>query len=410
MVTKKDLASNVEKLRVSPGFSLSFTSDGRPYVAQDCEPYLQFWLSDLERTLWTLFTRRGGERVSTAVELYAKFTNKPVSPQLSRKLMKVISDMHDAGVLLVGRGETSRYDKTMAEDYLRYRPFPTELAQQIIRDGNIQRQSEVLDLAGGPGDLAIQLASTSDHVTLMELSRGFTQMASKRAAAAGLKLDLLQESCNRLIYSSEAYDVVTVSQALHWLDDVSICRALQKNLSADGHFFVIQAAFDLSEDHPLAYFFGRNSILGPAPEASFEERIEALQKRLSLMFAALHASASERVDTTGSHKSLHHLAQIWPAKASLYKQARPIGMGFARAFLSDAHIAPTGMSPKAFWQDLESRCEGVSERRLMGHMNWAVLHFSRATSAPASSSKAPKRQKLAYHGPAEAGIGRGRTA
>ena len=56
-------------------------------------------------------------------------------------------------------------------------------------------------------------------------------------------------------------------------------------------------------------------------------------------------------------------------------------MGFARAFMTERHIAATGLSPDAFWVDLARRLDGVDAPRLSGVIDWAVLHFRRTDIA-----------------------------
>ena len=72
--------------------------------------------------------------------------------------------------------------------------------------------------------LALLLAAHSSQVTLMDWSRGFLQSARRRARALGRPLQTAHESCNRLVHDDGSYDVLTVCQALHWLDDVAVCR------------------------------------------------------------------------------------------------------------------------------------------------------------------------------------------
>ncbi len=56
--------------------------------------------------------------------------------------------------------------------------------------------------------------------------------------------------------------MVAISQALHWMDDVQVCRGLCRILRPGGSFFVVQGAFAVDEAHPLACLFGAKSVLG----------------------------------------------------------------------------------------------------------------------------------------------------
>ena len=52
-------------------------------------------------------------------------------------------------------------------------------------------------------------------------------------------------------------------------------------------------------------------------------------------------------------------------------------LGYARAFLTPAHIAITGQSPTDFWMQLEARCAGATSQQLEGNYEWSLLQFQR---------------------------------
>ena len=290
------MTSAIERLRASPSFALTFAMDGRAFVAKETEPYIQFWLTERDRVLLSLFSSRSGAKLTDAMDGYLRLTGAVGSAPERKRLAQAIDKMRSAGVLIGAHDDVSRYSARIVDAYVAHRPFPPELSDQIIQDGSITAASRVLDLAGGPGDLALALAEVSEHVSLMELSKGFVNAAIKRAKQRGLKLATVHESCNRLVYDDAQYDVVTISQALHWLDDVLVCRGLCRCLRPGGSFFVIQGAFNVEESHPLSYIFGAKSILGHRQKQSFAAGAQALQKRLTLLFDALDSPDVHRID------------------------------------------------------------------------------------------------------------------
>ncbi|GAB3775126.1 hypothetical protein GCM10028796_50670 [Ramlibacter monticola] len=368
-----------ERLRASPNFVLAFSQDGRPYVAQETEPYLQYWLSQRYRILLSLFSGPRGATGAQVVEAYFRLTDSEPQEAERKRVLKAVADMRQAGVLVGTRDDVSRYDARMAQDYLRHRPFPADLASFLVRETGIGPQTRVLDLAGGPGSLALQLAQVPANVTLMDLSRGFVRAARATAAGRGVALEAIHESANRLMYSDAEYDVVTLSQAIHWLDDVLVCRGITRTLAPDGSFLVIQATMDLDDAHPLAFVFGKDSILGRKDPQPFPQQVQALARRLSLLFEALDAPDVHRHDPTQrfAGEEAAPPARVVPAKVSFFRQRRPFDLGYARAFLSDEHIRPTGLAPEQFWADVEARCAAATPRQLEGHFDWAVLHFRR---------------------------------
>lgn len=404
----KTILSGHRRLRASPNFAQMCGFDGRPFVAKDSEPYTQYWLSERYRLLLALFSGRTGATIEKAIAAYFRLTG--IEPRLPerRKLERAIRDMHAAEVLIDTRDETSRYTQAIAEAYLTHRPFPPEIAAAIINAGVIGTKTRVLDLAGGPGDLALQLARSSDHVAMMELSRGFVAVAEGRARAARRPLETIHDSCNRLMFRDDRFDVVTVSQALHWLDDVMICRGLCRVLKAGGSFFVVHVAFDVLSEHPLAHLFGHDSVLGIKKPRPFAEEVAALHRRLARLFEALDAPDVDRVDLArpdlaqqGAGES--EQPRICPETITMFRQVRPMGLGFARGFLTDRHIAATGMKPEAFWKDVEARCVGASPEEISGRFDWALLHFKRRI--PGSQGSDHPRQEvieIGYHGPPEA--------
>ncbi len=363
------------KLRPAPGFVLSFSMDGRPFVAQDTEPYIQYWLSERYRVLLSLFATRRGLRVDEALAAWHRLQGSTPGGSEDRMLLRAVDDMRKAGVLIGTADDTSRYDKRIVADYLAHRPFPPALVQQLVRQGGIKRDTRVLDMAGGPGDLACQLAAVSNAVTMTDLSKGFVAAATDRARALGLPLDAQHDSANRLAQRGETYDVITVAQALHWLDDVQVVRGVCHTLAEGGSFFVLHSAMEVPDDHPLAYLLGHDSILGKKERKPFAAEVQPLLRRLALLFQALDARGVEHVDLRHAHTA--QSAPLGVAGAQLFAQQRPFDAGYARGFLTPRHIERTGLREDAFWRDLQARCQGQPAERFLGTHHWAVLHFKR---------------------------------
>lgn len=390
------------RLRASPSFALAFTLDGRPYIAKETEPYIQYWLSERYRVLLSMFSGRHGATISQAVDDALRLARKPRDATERKRLLAAVEDMRKAGVLVGTDADTSRYNARIVDAYVSHRPFPRELSDLIIASAPITAQSRVLDLAGGPGDLALALARAAGDVSLMELSKGFLAAARRRAKSQGLRLTTLHESCNRLVFNDDEYDVVTVSQALHWLDDVMVCRGICRVLRPGGSFFVVHAAFDVDDDHPLAFVLGRRSVLGHRADGSFADQVQALRHRLSLLFEALDSPQVHRIDLAQrwGEDDQPAGARVVPTRVSLFRQQRPLGLGFARGFLTDHHIEATGMSSEAFWADVEARCQRATPASLQGRFDWGVLQFQRGGQTDLGSMpEVPPVQDIGYHGP-----------
>ena len=368
-----------QRYRASPTYALAFAMDGRPYVSKEVEPYSQFWLSERDRILLSLFSARRGATVEQAIAGYLRLAASGDLERERPKLAKAIGEMAEAGILVRPSDDTSRYDAQMAGDYLTHRPFPPELVEQIVRDGQFGPHGRALDLAGGPGSLALALAKTSTHVTLMDLSRGFVESARREAIRRGLALEAIHESCNRLVFHDAQYDVITISQALHWLDDVMVCRGVSRTLRPVGSFFVVLGAMEVRDEHPLSFILGDRSVLGAKSPIPFAAQALALMRRLTLLLEALDSADVERIDPTRSWAggAQGPPEPIVPAALSLFRQTRPMGVGYARAFMSPRHIKMTGQTPEAFWGTVEDRCATSKPQALQGFQDWALLQFRR---------------------------------
>lgn len=361
------------RLRVSPAFVLAFSMDGRPYVAKDTEPYVQYWLTPTYRTLHAQFGDRRGSTADDAIDRYFRVTGARRTAAARRRLTRAIDDMRGAGVLIGTRDDVSRYTSAIVDDYIAHRPFPPAIADHIIRSSGIDSGSRVLDLAGGPGDLALALARVSRDVTLMDLSRAFLDAAARRAVASGVSLTTEHESCNRLVYRDDEFDLITVSQALHWLDDVLVARGVCRLLRPGGRFVVVHASVDVADDHPLARVIGRASVLGAKPDISFADEAAALQRRLTRLFEALDTPDVHRIDLARRDDG----ARIGAIGTTFFDERRPFDLGYVRGFLTDTHISSAGFDPAAFRRALEADAAAAEPATMVGTMHWAAIEFGR---------------------------------
>ena len=361
------------KLTSSPNFALCVATGGDAYVMREVEPYTQFWLSGAERMLFTLFAAQGGMDEGEAIEALVRM-EAPAGPDARRaEARKAITEMRRAGVLLAPTDDLSRYDRSIAQHYREHRPFPRAVAARIGTIAALGQRTRVLDLASGPGSLALELAAVSDAVSIMELSAAFIAIATEEAARRNATLTAIHESCNRLAHHDGRYDAITISQAIHWLDEVALVRGVCRTLADDGRFFIVQGALNLPQSHPLAYILGDRTPLGDKAPGPFADQIRPLYARLAHLFAGLDPQAGKR-------------GAIRPAGIDLFRQPRRIDEGFARAFLSDEHISGLGMSSDHFWRDLSRRCAGVPPERMMGVQEWALIQFARDGSGDAAEA------------------------
>ena len=115
-----------------------------------------------------------------------------------------------------------RYFESDGAGYSAYRPaYPASLITylcslmpQTLRVSGAEALNRyVLDCATGTGQLAVSLAAASQHVIATDIS-----LAQLSAAPSHPNLHYCQASAEASPLASASVDLVTVAQALHWLD------------------------------------------------------------------------------------------------------------------------------------------------------------------------------------------------
>lgn len=86
-----------------------------------------------------------------------------------------------------------------------------------LRDG-----SDVLEVAPGPGHLAIAMARSGRfHVSGLDISRTFVDIGTRNAQEAGVTVDFRQGDVARMPFADQAFDLV-------------VCQAAFKNFTLPG--------------------------------------------------------------------------------------------------------------------------------------------------------------------------------
>lgn len=82
--------------------------------------------------------------------------------------------------------------------------------------------ANVLEVAPGPGYLAIELAKLGkQHVTGLDISTTFVEIATKNAVQEGVQVDFQQGNASRMPFGESSFDLI-------------LCRAAFKNFSEPG--------------------------------------------------------------------------------------------------------------------------------------------------------------------------------
>ena len=125
-----------------------------------------------------------------------------------------------------------------------YRALAREIAARV------PPRARVLEVAPGPGYLAVELARRGLRVSAVDISKSFVRMAGDNARAAGVDVDVRHGNASQLPYPDDSFDFV-------------VCRAAFKNFG--------DPLGALDETYRVLAPGGRASIIDLRREASPED-------------------------------------------------------------------------------------------------------------------------------------------
>lgn len=128
------------------------------------------------------------------------------------------------------------------EFYARYRePYPPEFFQKVAEQIALRSDESLLDVGCGPGLLAIGFAPFVGRCTGLDPEIGMIAAAKAAATEAGVGLSLIPGRIEELP-TTQAYDVITIGRALHWLERDATMAVLERILALDsGRILICRA-------------------------------------------------------------------------------------------------------------------------------------------------------------------------
>ena len=158
-------------------------------------------------------------------------------------------------------------------------------ADAIRIAGRLPHGGRVLELAPGPGYLAIEIAKLGPYkVTGLDISQSFVRMAKEHAARSGVEAEFLLGDAASLPFSAEAFDFIVCRAALkNFADPVGALSEMHRVLCPGGAALVIDMRNDAS-----------NAALDAAVDEMRLGTINALMNRV--IFRQLRKRAYRRED------------------------------------------------------------------------------------------------------------------
>jgi ubiquinone/menaquinone biosynthesis C-methylase UbiE len=133
----------------------------------------------------------------------------------------------------------SWYAKNTGRDLSRFTNIARRLADRV-RPG-----AEILEVAPGPGYLALELARRGYRVTALDISTSFVKIARDHAAAAGVSVDVRHGNASAMPLADASFDAVVCLAAFkNFTDPLGAINEMHRVLRPGGEATI----FDLRKD------------------------------------------------------------------------------------------------------------------------------------------------------------------
>lgn len=127
-------------------------------------------------------------------------------------------------------------------------PLFRHLAGRIA--ASLQPGARILEVAPGPGYLAIELARLgSYHVTGVDISRSFVRIAAESAARAGVRADFQQGDAAAMPFPAGSFDFIVCCAAFkNFRGPLGALREMHRVLRSGGTALIIDMRKDAPDD------------------------------------------------------------------------------------------------------------------------------------------------------------------
>jgi ubiquinone/menaquinone biosynthesis C-methylase UbiE len=131
------------------------------------------------------------------------------------------------------------YTRNTGRDQRRFQAGARAVANRVPPGGR------VLEVAPGPGYLAIELAKSGREVTTLDISASFVKIARENARRAGVAIDVRQGNASTMPFADTSFDYVVCMAAFkNFADPLGALNEVHRVLKPDGGASI----FDLRKD------------------------------------------------------------------------------------------------------------------------------------------------------------------
>jgi SAM-dependent methyltransferase len=124
-------------------------------------------------------------------------------------------------------------------EFYRYRePYPAAFFENVAARLALDRGTRLLDVACGPGNLAIGFAPFVGSSTAIDPEPEMLRAAKAATAEANVNVTFVETRIEELDCADDSFDFVTIGRALHWLQRETALAVLEQVVTRGGRIAV----------------------------------------------------------------------------------------------------------------------------------------------------------------------------
>ncbi|HZS53678.1 MAG TPA: class I SAM-dependent methyltransferase [Bryobacteraceae bacterium] len=132
--------------------------------------------------------------------------------------------------------------ETTVEFYRHREPYPAAFFEEVSRRLALTAQTRLLDVACGPGLLAIGFAPFVGSCTAIDREHKMLLAAQQAASQAGVNVAFIETAIENFEARDNSFDLLTIGRALHWLPREESIAVFDRILAPGGRIAICGSA------------------------------------------------------------------------------------------------------------------------------------------------------------------------